>query len=193
MQEKNRRRKYLIHPASQFKFIILSILPALLISTFCSFLFFYTGESILKGLTQNINNGIGAISLSVYRLETGKLEAPALEVETLKNELAALKTTLDTDHFKAMRTWHYIKMITLATTAVVVLIAALLALLHSHKIAGPAFRLRDCMERLARGEDIPPVRLRTGDQFTEVAEALETLRVNCCNALNKQTPREKSS
>ena len=50
MAVKNRRRRYFVHPSCQLRYIAFSILPALIVSLFCTSLLLYTGESILKDI-----------------------------------------------------------------------------------------------------------------------------------------------
>ena len=176
--KKIRRKKFWIHPACQSKYIALSVLPALILSLFCTFLLLHTGEETLKGITKNITHGVGSISLNIYRLETDKINLPAEEMQSLKENLSSLKASLDENHFEALQSWRRTKLLVLTASLLVICVAAVLALFHSHRVAGPTIRLRSCMESLARGENIPPVRLRAGDQFTDLAEALETLRIS---------------
>lgn len=44
----------------------------------------------------------------------------------------------------------------------------------SHRVAGPAHRLRRALESVQRGERIAPIVLRKGDELQELAEALNT-------------------
>ncbi len=39
----------------------------------------------------------------------------------------------------------------------------------SNRFAGPMFSLRQALQKLGRGEDIPPLRFRRGDFWTEIA------------------------
>lgn len=42
----------------------------------------------------------------------------------------------------------------------------------SHRVAGPAHRLRSTLEAVQRGEPVAPIRLRNGDQLQDLAETL---------------------
>jgi len=46
-------------------------------------------------------------------------------------------------------------------------LAALYALMRSHKVAGPLFRLNQVMTDIASGKDVKEVRFRDGDEFRE--------------------------
>jgi HAMP domain-containing protein len=50
-----------------------------------------------------------------------------------------------------------------------------LLLLLSHRIAGPAYRIRKCMSRLSKGDYSFDVRLRKRDYLKEVADAMNEL------------------
>jgi signal transduction histidine kinase len=50
------------------------------------------------------------------------------------------------------------------------------ALLFSHRIVGPIFRIKRYIDMLADGQDIPPVKIRKNDEFQDVADSLERLR-----------------
>lgn len=54
----------------------------------------------------------------------------------------------------------------------------------SHRIVGPAVRLRNCMKRLANGETVAPIKLRDGDHWVEFADEF--------NRLSEQVSRERA-
>ena len=54
----------------------------------------------------------------------------------------------------------------------------------SHRIVGPALRLRNSMKKLAKGESVPPIRLRDGDHWVEFADEF--------NRLSEQVTRERA-
>jgi len=51
----------------------------------------------------------------------------------------------------------------------------LFALILSHQIAGPIFRIETELERLSKGDLTRPVRLREDDEFQEIADGINTL------------------
>ncbi|BCL61178.1 hypothetical protein DGMP_18710 [Desulfomarina profundi] len=61
------------------------------------------------------------------------------------------------------------------TTAVVGIVALLLTLVISHKIAGPMFRFEKDLEDISQGDLRKEVRIRNGDQFTGVAQNLNEM------------------
>lgn len=46
----------------------------------------------------------------------------------------------------------------------------------SHRFVGPMYRLRNCMSKLAKGEDPGDIRFRTKDFWQDYAESFNTLR-----------------
>lgn len=46
----------------------------------------------------------------------------------------------------------------------------------SHRFAGPMVKIRRAVQDLASGKQIPPIRLRAGDYWTELADDLNLLR-----------------
>lgn len=64
---------------------------------------------------------------------------------------------------------------TLITTLVVGIIVILVTLLVSHKIAGPIYRFEQDIHRIASGNLKNQIHVRNGDQFQEMATALNTM------------------
>jgi len=61
---------------------------------------------------------------------------------------------------------------------VVVLIAVLVTLVISHKIAGPMFRFDKDIQRIAQGDLKSRIYIRNGDQLEEVANSLNNMIVS---------------
>lgn len=73
------------------------------------------------------------------------------------------------------------------------LIAFIGGLLYSHKLAGPAYRLKSAMEQAAESGRSPgPISLRRFDEFQDLAEALNRLLARFASPNGKETG-EKSS
>ncbi len=49
------------------------------------------------------------------------------------------------------------------------------AIRYSHRFAGPVMRIRQTVSRLADGENVPPIVLRKGDFWTDVADEVNRL------------------
>jgi len=64
---------------------------------------------------------------------------------------------------------------TLITTALIGLVAIMVTLLVSHKIAGPMFRFEKDIDRVTKGDLKSRINIRKGDQFQEIAISLNTM------------------
>jgi len=69
------------------------------------------------------------------------------------------------------------------TTGITLIIAILVTLLVSHKIAGPMFRFEKDLERVARGDLKFKFHLRDGDQLADVVSSLNLMVDNLNNSL----------
>ena len=177
-----KRRKYLVHFSSQFKYITLSVLPAFLISIFCVNLIFVSGELIFKKEKALIMKKAIDINLTVDEtLLWLQKENYAKEVSEqtgkLLKELVILENSIETSYFNAIQQWAAFKSLILFGIIVALTFVGMMSLLYSHRIAGPMYRIQKYIDSLAEGKDIPPVRFRNYDEFKEVAESLEKLRV----------------
>lgn len=70
----------------------------------------------------------------------------------------------------------------LITTSVVGIVAVVVTLLVSHRLAGPMYRFEKDIEEIGAGNLQKKIRIRDGDQFVEVAENLNRMVDN----LNRQ-------
>jgi methyl-accepting chemotaxis protein len=171
------RRKYFIHPSSQFKYIGMTILPALLMSLFCTYFLLYSGEIFLAREKNQVNTEIAAINATVMQLKGGSYPVEAIgKVEILQKRLVILGQNLEIEYFKTMEKWAKTKMSIIFLLSVILLFSGVISLLFSHRIAGPILRLTRSMDFLAEGKDIPSFHFRTYDEFKELATAFDKLR-----------------
>ncbi|MBN2145126.1 MAG: hypothetical protein JW774_10925, partial [Candidatus Aureabacteria bacterium] len=77
----------------------------------------------------------------------------------------------------------------LAFTALLSLAIVLLGVLISHRIAGPLFRLNNCMLAVSEDHAVPHLRFRDKDEFQNLAESFN----KCVERLNVKFEEEKSS
>jgi len=73
---------------------------------------------------------------------------------------------------------------TLITTLALGLVVIVVTLLVSHKIAGPMFRFEKDINRIAQGDFKSRIRIRKGDQFQEMALALNQMIESIAGRLN---------
>jgi HAMP domain-containing protein len=178
MGTKIKRKKFLIYPSSQLKYIALSVLPALIMTLFCTYFLVTTGESILRTEKEQHFVEISSLSQALYNLETeGCPEGTAHEVRRLMNELLPLQTILATSHFAGFVKWEKTRFFILAGLFSVLLFVAVISLLSSHRIAGPILRMKRSVDMLCEGKDIAPITLRAYDEFKDLAASLDKLRV----------------
>lgn len=178
MRTKIKRKKLLVHPASQLKYVGLSVLPALIMTLFCTYFLVTSGESILKTEKEQHFVEISSISQAIYNLETeGCPKDTAEELKRLMNELLPLQTILATTHFDTFMKWKKTRLFIFAGLLSILVFIGIISLLASHRIAGPVLRMKKSVDMLCAGKDIPPIRLRGYDEFKDLAAALDELRM----------------
>ena len=93
-------------------------------------------------------------------------------------QLLPLQNDLAMSHFDTLAKWGKMKFIIVFSLLLILSCIAVLALLTSHKIAGPVLRIKRCLDWLAEGKDFPPLRLRKHDEFKDLAACVDNLRVS---------------
>jgi hypothetical protein len=177
MGAKFKRTKFLVNHSIQLKYIAFSILPALVISLFCSVLLIKSGELILKTEREDRFADISEITQTIYNIDTeGCPDNTTEEIRRLMARLLPLQNTLAMTHFDTLAKWNKVKFIIVFSLLMILLCIGILALLASHRIAGPLFRIKQSLDSLCEGKDIPPVRLRKHDELKDMAESLDKLR-----------------
>ncbi len=178
MGTKLKRRKFLIHPSSQLKYVALSVLPALIMTLFCTYFLVTTGESILKTEKEQHFVEISSVSQALYNLDIeGCPQGTADELRRLMNELLPLQTILATTHFDTFMKWKKTRLLIFAGLFSILVFIAIISLLSSHRIAGPIIRMRKSVDMLCEGKDIAPITLRGYDEFKDLAKSLDRLRM----------------
>jgi methyl-accepting chemotaxis protein len=171
------RKKYFIHPSSQFKYIGMTVLPALLMSVFCTYFLIYSGEIFLAREKNQLSSEVASINVTVRQLSIAKYPPEAIsKVEVLQKKLTILGENLEIDYFKTMEKWAKTKMAVIFLLSVILVLAGTISLLFSHRIAGPLLRLTKSLDMLSQGKDIPPFHFRSYDEFKELAAAFDRLR-----------------
>lgn len=179
MGKKYKRRKYFIHPSSQLKYIAFSVLPALIMSLFCTYMLIQGGELVLEVAKEKPLIPVYAMKQMINTLEKdGYSKDTAPMAEKLKGQLDMLRNTLEAAYSDTLTQWDRIKRFIFVILFCILFLVGLLSLLYSHKIAGPLFRIKKSIDLLAEGKQIPPIRLRKHDEFKELAESLDKLRNN---------------
>ena len=61
------------------------------------------------------------------------------------------------------------------SSLVSILVVGLFMIFYTHRIAGPAYKLRQSLEKLARGETAEKISFRKNDEFQKLAEAFNSI------------------
>lgn len=181
MKNKIRRKRYFIHPSSQIKYILMSILPALIMTIFCIQILINSGQDILvkeKEAFVKQNALLGRkVEESVLDLtESNYSDEAVTTISDLLEELISSRTRFEMAHFRVVRKWAETQMMIFSLAFFMLLGTGIISLMYSHRIAGPIYRLRRYINMLGEDKDIPPIRLRRYDEFKELADSLEKLR-----------------
>jgi methyl-accepting chemotaxis protein len=177
MNKFGKRKKYFIHPSSQFKYIGMTILPALVMSIFCTYFLVASGQIFLSKEKGQVSTEIASLNDTIRQLSRDNYPVEAVsKVEVLKKRLIILGENLEIEYFKTMEKWARTKMSIIFLLSVVLVFSGILALIFSHRIAGPILRLTRSLDMLASGKDIPPFHFRSYDEFKELASAFDRLR-----------------
>lgn len=177
MAPRIKRKHYFIHFSIQFKYMVMSILPALVMSIFCIYFLLKSGQIMLFKEKEMLS--LQAASINKTLQEMGKEEYSKdtkQEIEVLKKKLLIFKENLDIKYFVTVEEWAKIKMALLAILALVLIGVGVMSLLYSHRIAGPLFRIKKSIDMLSECKNIPAVQVRKYDEFKELAGSLEKLR-----------------
>ncbi|MFH1772006.1 MAG: HAMP domain-containing protein [Candidatus Omnitrophota bacterium] len=173
------RRKYFIHPSSQLRYIALSVLPAMIISVFFVIMIVDNGEAILKKEKSKLYKDLYSLGKTVYSIEQKiNLHESSVEFTILRNSLLAFQNTLKKSYYETLREWNRSQMVLFSVLPLILIVVALFALINSHRIAGPLSRITKVISRIADGKDTAsPIHFRPHDEFKELAEAVEKLRI----------------
>lgn len=172
-----KRRNYLVHPSSQFKYIAMTILPALIMTITCTYFLLHSGEVFLARQKCRVANEIASIDETIALLKNETSFAAAEQrVDVLKTRLVMLRKNLEIEYNNTVNKWSVAKVIIFIALSMVLLFAGIISLLFSHAIAGPLFRLRRSLDMLAEGRDVEQFAFRQYDEFKEVATSFERLR-----------------
>lgn len=173
------RKKYFIHPSSQIKYILMSVLPMLVTSLFCVYFLIRTGELTLKAEKAKLSVQVTSFNSTIQELKAGQYPPEVVEkIQRLKKELISLNNILSVTYFDTLNEWSKTKALIFVGLFFVFLIVGSISLLYSHRIAGPILRLKTYIDMFSEGKDVPNIQIRHYDEFKEVADSLEKLREN---------------
>lgn len=172
-----KRRNYFISPSIQLKYILMSVLPASVIGIYATLFLFRTGELLMlreeRMLSVEISGYICTVSMVTKDIPS--IEGKRRMVRFLE-DLNYLQRDSKKRYSRNIKFLKEVKNVLLFGEALIFLCVGFLALIYSHRIAGPIFRISRYLRMLIEGKEIPPVKVRHYDEFKEVAELLDKLR-----------------
>ena len=146
-------------------------------SLFCTYSLVESGKVVLRAAKEKPMVPVYSMRQTIFALENeGDTKDLSEKIEELKKELESLKKTFETTYGDTLSKWDKTKRNIFIVLFFVLVFVGLLSLMFSHRIAGPLFRIRGCVDMLAQGKNTPPIRLRKRDEFKELAASLENLR-----------------
>ena len=172
-----KRKKYFINPSVQTKYIIMSVVPTLIMSLFCILFLINSGQGQLRRHKETISTTFNVLSKDTSNLQI--TETPDEKIETIKKiirYLMVIQNDLETRDQEILGVWNTTRNSIIIILLLVLFGVGIAALLFSHRIVGPIFRIKRYIDMLADGQDIPPVKIRKNDEFQDVADSLERLR-----------------
>lgn len=172
------RKKYFIHSSSQLKYIAMSILPAFLMSVFCTFFILKSGEYILEREKYKLFIEFSSFNRTIKSLDMDRQYTPEIKekIRKLQGELRSVEDILTVTYFDTIREWEKTKRTIFIVLPVVLFLLGVIALIYSHRFAGPVLRLRESLDMLAEGRDVSFFKFRSYDEFKELAASFEHLR-----------------
>lgn len=172
------RKKYFVHFSVQFKYIMMSVLPALVMSLFCIYFVIKSGELVVEKERRKILAEFASISRTLKQSQEISLPKDIKDqIDIFSKRLSIFKDELAIQHYGLVEEWAKTKMQLLAVLLLVLLCVGIISLIYSHRIAGPIYRLKQDIEMLQEGKDSGRIKVRLADEFQDLAAALEKLRV----------------
>ena len=123
MSERRRRRRYLIHPSSQFRYILMSVLPALIMTIFCTFFLIKSGEVIIRMEKERATQDIGSLNQTITQFKNAQSFTTEIKtLEILKKQLDILEENMKIRHFMYREQWAKAKIQMLAVLFIIMII-----------------------------------------------------------------------
>ena len=178
MAAKAMRKKYFVNFSVQFKYIMMSVLPVLLMSLFCIYFIIQSGELLVEKQKSKIVEEFSSIDQTLKQMQTVNLPKDVNnQLEIFAKRISILQDKLNIQYYHLVEEWAKTRMQLLAVLCLGMLCVGIISLIYSHRIAGPIYRLKKAIEALQEGKEINHIKLRPGDEFQDLADSLEKLRV----------------
>jgi nitrogen fixation/metabolism regulation signal transduction histidine kinase len=178
MAAKKIRKRYFVNFSIQFKYIMMSVLPVLLMSLFCIYFINQSGESLVEKQKLKIVEEFSSIDNTIKQIQTDNLPKDVNnQLEVFSKRLSIIQEELNIQSYNFMEEWAKTRMKIMAVLFLGMLFVGIMSLIYSHRIAGPIYRLKNSIEALQEGKEIDCIKLRPSDEFQDLADSMEKLRV----------------
>jgi nitrogen fixation/metabolism regulation signal transduction histidine kinase len=178
MASKAIRKRYFVNFSIQFKYIMMSVLPVLLMSLFCIYFVIQSGELLVGKQKSKIVEEFSSIDKTLKQIQAVNLPKDVNnKLEIFSKRLSILQEELNIQYYNLVEEWAKTRMKLLAVLFLGMFFVGIISLIYSHRIAGPIYRLKKTIEDLQEGNEIGRIKVRPGDEFQDLANSLEKLRV----------------
>ena len=178
MASKTIRKRYFVNFSIQFKYIMMSVLPVLLMSLFCIYFVIQSGELLVEKQKSKIVEEFSSIDNTIKQIQAVNLPKDVdKQLEIFSKRLNILQEELNIQYYNLVEEWDKTRMKLLAVLFLGIFFVGIMSLIYSHRIAGPIYRLKKSIEALQEGKEIGCIKLRPDDEFHDLADSLEKLRV----------------
>ena len=178
MTQKFRRRKYVVNFSLQFKYVVWSILPALVMSVFCIYFVIASGQLVLDKEKTKIFSEFAAINATLQQEQTQDLSKEVRDrLEITQKRLESFKDIMGIQYYHLAEEWANTKIELFAVLLVILCCFGVISLLYSHRIAGPIVRFERAIDLIQQGKDSGKIKIRKADELQELCMALENLRL----------------
>ncbi|MFH1397896.1 MAG: hypothetical protein ABIH27_05035 [Candidatus Omnitrophota bacterium] len=172
-----RRKNYLINPKIQLTYIGMCVIPALATVILATYFLVKSTEIKLYRQQESFLVGISIVDSALFQLEKAKDEATVTKrLQEAKQGLIALQSAMKYKQNQSLQALSKNRDLIILDLIAILILVGFLSLIYSHRIAGPLFRIEKNIDMLAEGKPVPPISLRRGDEFKNLAAALEKLR-----------------
>jgi hypothetical protein len=172
------RKKYFVHFSIQFKYIMMSVLPVLVMSLFCIYFVIQSGELLVAKQQAKIVEEFSSIDKTIKQMQAVNFpEDVNNRLEIFAKRISVLQEELNVQYYHTVEEWAKTRMKLLAVLFLGILCVGIISLICSHRIAGPIYRLTKAIEMLQTGKDSGSIKLRPTDEFQALADSLEKLRM----------------
>ena len=168
-----KRKKFIIHHLIQIRYILMSVLPALVISIFCVFFLVKSGENMILQSKLSLNK-INENTQMLNELEGQEQSEKGLKkILVLKSELLSFQRSMQKTYLSDFTEWKNICIQIFIGLFFVLFLVMILAIIYSHRIAGPIYRVKRYLDMMAESNNLPPpISFREYDEFKEIADSV---------------------